>query len=341
MTDRSERSSGFDPLDLLAGANPVPADEVARAHNPAAKAALFQEIIMSTPTPTATAVPTPLTPAPTAPRRSSRPSGARRWLVPVSAAAGLAVAISAALVLVPRGADNAAAALTEAARETSAATSGRVTIEATQIGGSEAGTLDLGIVYNGDDAATTIRFLDPANPEEGGGTQTRLVDGRAYVASEDPTAPAGTEPVWYVSDLPAAQAVEEWALPLDPRHASRGLVELIQAADDVERTGEGRYQATVTVGQLRQLDVLPAGLSFLVPDPELGDEVPDSEQVAIEILVDSQGKLSQVVARVDDTIAGTETVPVDVVVTTTYSDLDAVGPIEAPANAQPVPAPGN
>lgn len=339
MTDRNDRSTGVDPLDLLAGANPVPADEVARAHNPAAKAALFQEIIMSTPTPTATPTPA-VAPAPASPGRSSRPAGARRWLVPVSAAAGLAIAISAALVLVPRGADNAAAALTEAARETSAATSGRVTIEATQIGGSEAGTLGLTIAYNGDDAATTIHFEDPANPDEAGGTQTRLVDGKAYVAVEDPTAPAGTDPVWYVSDQSAAQAIEDWALPLDPRQASQGLVELVQAADDVERTGDGRYQATVTVGQLRQLEVLPAGLSFIAPDPELGDEVPDSEQVAIEILVDSQGKLSQVVARVDDTIAGTETVPVDVVVTTTYTDLDAVGPVEAPADAQPAPTAG-
>lgn len=73
----------------------------------------------------------------------------------------------------------------------------------------------------------------------------------------------------------------------------------------------------------------------------MGGDATDSEQVAIEILVDDQGKLGQVVARVDDTIAGTETVPVDVVVTTTYTDLDAVGPIEAPADAQPAPATGS
>ena len=35
-----------------------------------------------------------------------------------------------------------------------------------------------------------------------------------------------------------------------------------------------------------------------------------------------------------------QTVPVDVVVTTTYTDLDAVGPIEAPADAQPAPTAG-
>ncbi len=344
MRNRADQPPPFDPLAIVAGANPVPADEVTRtAEGDAIKAALFKEITMSGTT-TIRPIEDRAQRGSSGPLRSTSPSRSRersrtpkrRWLVPATAAAGIAVAVAAAVAVSTVRSTDPAAALSAAAEQTAAARSGHVEIVAAQIGGAEAVNVTISTDYYDTNFDTTVSDGDPTSgtPDEVSRSRFVVVDGVMYIA---PAANASLgDPGWSSTEASAGQG-----LPLgvvsDPVGATGGLVRLMRAADNVREVSADHYTATVTVGELRSLGTLPGGLEILTTDPPIGAPIPVDEEVMLEAEVDGAGYLRTLVARVDDSLVGTETVPVDATVTTTYSALGRGAPIAAPTSATPLP----
>ena len=325
MNDRSDHHDGDHHDDVLAqlrAANPVVTDST--AHTQPAATALFEEIVMID-TLTRPIRPDRVVPTPAAPSRWRR-----QWVIPAAVAAA-ALAATATVAVWPSGGESAEAAVRTAAESTEAATSGTIEVSVDFSDDVEVVETRLVSSFFGDDVdaliAVTAEVDGSVMTEE---SRMRVVGDRFYVQGLLFEADDST---WYEADV--ATRDELFAFVGVPgaitSSGADGLVELLVGAGEVTRSGDDTYAAGITVGDARRLSEVPAGLSFLTA---ADSGLPDDQTLDLVVHVGGDGRLDSLsidLAEQDSETNAAATIEVR------YRDLDAGDPIEAPADAQPMP----
>lgn len=330
MNDRSSNDNhddDHDPLALLEDANPVPIDSTVPTRP--APQALFEEIIM-------TDTDTPLRSVPdaavdTAGANRPAPPSRRRWLLPAVAAAALVA--TAAVAVWPNGGQTAAAAVRAAAASTESATSGTVEVFVAYSDAGEDGTVRFVSRFFGDDSETVVS--SETGEIEIPDTWFRVVDGRTFTRGLYEAEGSAPDSPWLeVTDVDGVELVPELGLPgAVSANGTAGLVALLEHAEDVERSGDDTYTATITVGDARTLAEVPAGLSFLTDDDS---ELADDQVLGVEAHVGDDGRLDELVIDFVEQDSDTDS---SARIEVMYDDLDAGEPIEVPADVEPMPDP--
>ncbi len=202
--------------------------------------------------------------------------------------------------------------------------SGTVTIDIdafTDRGGRAA---DVVTRFNGGDFATTIAFID--DPDTYSGTpeteELRSVGGTYYHR-------ATADGDWQPADDPSVVSLDEGiALPsVVLGWTTNGIDELLTAAGITPDADGEAAAGTITVGQARSLDSLPAGIAVIVADEW---DWADDQPITVRASFDA-GTIVELDAEASDDGSDRPSGPVTVTASTAYTELDGGQPIDAPS----------
>ena len=202
--------------------------------------------------------------------------------------------------------------------------SGTVTIDVDSLTDTGGRAVDIVTRFNGADYATTIAFID--DPETYSGSpeieELRFVDGAYYHRA---AVDGGWEPA---ADTSAVSLDEGIALPPTVvGWTSAGIDELIAAAGITPAADGQAATGTITVGQTRSLNAVPAGIAIITGDEwDWSDEQPISVSVTFV-----GGQVSELDAEASDGDTNRPSGPVTVTALTSFTEVGTGGPIEIPS----------
>ncbi|MEZ5377501.1 MAG: hypothetical protein R2733_13425 [Acidimicrobiales bacterium] len=310
-----------DPFEVLRSHKPFSADTAITDTTQEAKAALFEEITMTEHTPEAE-------------RRARKLANApSRWQRPTLAAAAATVAAVGVLSTTLNN-PSAYASVIEATEVVAEADSGRVRVdvdvrEDSSGGSTESGSFFVDVTYTGNDSLIVTGGAFDGDQQAGLDDYEMSiiqVDGTSYLSNPDGT--------W--AAIPGSDSMSEGFLPglgaadTDPTE----MLELLRTAEDVSKAsnndGTTTYVGTITAASVEALDPdrLPAGIAMIAEDP--GNLPPE---MGLTVTVENGALRSVRLDAIGDYPGSDLTSPgyIDATITTTYSDVGSVDPIETPA----------
>ncbi len=280
-------------------------------------------------------------PAPTKDELTPRRHRTRRFALTGAAAATAAVVGFGAVALAPGSSTPAQAAMVSAAEDTEAVRTGTAIVTVDTSVDERLDELVLVTVFDGSDLSATLE-TGSLGFDFGGDPEVRLVDGVIYLSIADGE--------WFsVEDPRITDLVATSGLPVDIRNdLSRGIVELVKTASDVEELEPGHFTATVSVDEIRRIaenyPTLGLYSDRVLNDSAINEKVLDDSdlpadigehRVAIDLVLDEAGLIDVVTigtSAIDPDTAET----VDGSIRIDLNDLGTPQTIEAPADATPM-----